>query len=194
MYRTEKSHMSHYFCATLQLHNSLVDCARDLFKPSKDTTMSLSLQWKEVILGSFVSDIISRIGYWPFSLRLPGLGPNCKREVFCSSFYWKLGWNFQPLISFLAFLFHKLRSKNNKLINCVIKGLINYFICYFKIILPSSLTLCIFIVNFHKSLQTYCVISSKVALKQVFMVFSREHCQIIVLQARKYDRPLSCVL
>jgi len=33
--------MSLYFHATLQLHNLLVDCARELFKPSKD---SASLQ------------------------------------------------------------------------------------------------------------------------------------------------------
>jgi len=30
--------MSHYFHATLQLHNSPVYCARELFKPLKDAT------------------------------------------------------------------------------------------------------------------------------------------------------------
>jgi len=41
--------------------------------------------------GFFVGDIINGVvlgifgwGYW-------ALGPNCKREVFHSSFYWKLG-------------------------------------------------------------------------------------------------------
>jgi len=28
--------LNHYFYTTLQLHNSPVDCARQLFKPSKD--------------------------------------------------------------------------------------------------------------------------------------------------------------
>jgi len=33
--------LSRYFHATLQLHNSLVDCARELFKSSKDSVSLL---------------------------------------------------------------------------------------------------------------------------------------------------------
>jgi len=34
---------------------------------------------KFLVLGSgfFVGDVISRVGFWPFWLRLPGPGPNC---------------------------------------------------------------------------------------------------------------------
>jgi len=39
----------------------------------------------------FVSNVISGVGFWPFCLRLPGLGPNSRGEDFRSSFYWKLG-------------------------------------------------------------------------------------------------------
>ena len=42
--------------------------------------------------------------------------------------------SFEPLIDFLAFLVQKLWSKINKLINCLIMGLINYFL-YFRSVL-----------------------------------------------------------
>jgi len=42
--------MSHYFHATVQLHNSPADCARELFKPSKDQA---SLYFPSKKLGSF---------------------------------------------------------------------------------------------------------------------------------------------
>jgi len=58
---------------------------RKLSNPQK-VEKSLSLQ----LIIFFVSDT-SWVGFWPFWLRFPGLGPNCKREVFHSSFYWKLG-------------------------------------------------------------------------------------------------------
>ena len=38
------------FCATLQPYNSPVDCARELLKPSKDSSKSSSLQWKRNFL------------------------------------------------------------------------------------------------------------------------------------------------
>jgi len=40
---------------------------------------------KNLVLGLdfFVSDVISGVGFWQFWLRLPGLGPNRKRDVFC---------------------------------------------------------------------------------------------------------------
>jgi len=41
--------------------------------------------------GFFVSNIISRVGFTPLWLRLPGPGPNRKREIFCSNFDWKPG-------------------------------------------------------------------------------------------------------
>ena len=37
IYRIWKSRMTRYLHATLQLHNSPVDCARELFKHSKDS-------------------------------------------------------------------------------------------------------------------------------------------------------------
>jgi len=39
----------------------------------------------------FVGDDISGIGLGLFGQDYRDLGPNCKREVFHSSFYWKLG-------------------------------------------------------------------------------------------------------
>jgi len=39
----------------------------------------------------FVGEVLSGVGFWPFWIRLFGLGPTCKRKVFRSGFYWKLG-------------------------------------------------------------------------------------------------------
>jgi len=52
-----------------------------------------------------VSDDISRVGFWLFRLRLPGIGPNCKREEFRSKFHWQftLGKNLCLLCLWLAF-------------------------------------------------------------------------------------------
>jgi len=41
----------------------------------------------------FVSDVISEVGFWPFRLMLPGLGPNRQTEVFRWSFHWKIDKN-----------------------------------------------------------------------------------------------------
>jgi len=80
---------------------------QQVFKPSMK---------KNLFSCVFMSGIISGVGFWPFWLRLPTPGPNCKVEVFCSSFY-----SFEPLIGFLAFLVQKLWPKNNKLINYLIR-------------------------------------------------------------------------
>ena len=77
IYHTLKCHMSHYFHATLQLHNSPDDCARDLFKPSKDSACLRICHEKKIWVLGF-SDVTksSEVGFWPFWLMLPGLGPN----------------------------------------------------------------------------------------------------------------------
>jgi len=56
------------FCTTLHLHNSPVDCAGELFKPSKDTASLLACNEKNYKVwdfGFFVGDIISgvRLGF-----------------------------------------------------------------------------------------------------------------------------------
>jgi len=40
--------LSHYFRATLQLHNLLVNCAKELFKPLKDLVSLLACNEKYV--------------------------------------------------------------------------------------------------------------------------------------------------
>jgi len=60
-----------------QQHNTSADCARELFKPSKDSARLLVCNEKNVIwFCFFVIAIISDVGFWPFWLTLPGLGPN----------------------------------------------------------------------------------------------------------------------
>jgi len=39
----------------------------------------------------FVGAIISGVGLGLLCWGYQALGPKCKRKVFCSSFYWKLG-------------------------------------------------------------------------------------------------------
>jgi len=100
--RMSKYHIELYFHATLQLHNSPGDCAKELFKPSKDSASPLVCNEKNVSFGFcfFVGDIISGIGFWPFWLRLPGnWAPTAKRKIFESSFHCKLGYNLR-LLSF----------------------------------------------------------------------------------------------
>jgi len=59
---------------SLQLHNSPVVCARELFKPS----VSLQVCNEKMIFGFgfFGSDILSGVGFGPFWLRSPGPVPN----------------------------------------------------------------------------------------------------------------------
>jgi len=79
----------------------------------------------------FVSDIISGVGFRLLWLRLPDPGPNHKREVFHSSFYWKPGQNLLSLlIGFLAFKVQKLWANNNKLITDLNRGLIHCFLVF----------------------------------------------------------------
>jgi len=52
---------------------SPVNFARKLFKPSKDFNSAI----KKILVFFFLSDIISEVGFWPFWLMLPSLGPNC---------------------------------------------------------------------------------------------------------------------
>jgi len=68
-----------------QQHSSSADCARELFKPLKDSA-SLLVCNEKTFFGFgflfFVSDIISEVGFWPFWLMLPGLGPNRYTKAF----------------------------------------------------------------------------------------------------------------
>jgi len=45
------------------------------------------LIWDFII---FVGDVTSGVSFWPFWLRLLGRGPSYRRELFHSSFYWKV--------------------------------------------------------------------------------------------------------
>jgi len=58
-------------------HSSSADCTRELFKPSKDAA-SLESAFKKKFWSFvfFVTDVISKVGFWPFCLMFPGLGPN----------------------------------------------------------------------------------------------------------------------
>jgi len=89
VYHTYKSHISYYFHATLQLHNSPVNCVRELFKPSKYVASLLVCNEKKLlVLGSrfFVGNITSGVGFWLFWLILFDPGPNHKREYFAKIF------------------------------------------------------------------------------------------------------------
>jgi len=62
-----------------QRPSSSADCARELFKPSKDSASLLVCTRKNFLdggCGFFVSGIISEVVLGPFWLMLPGLGPN----------------------------------------------------------------------------------------------------------------------
>jgi len=85
---TLKSWMSCYFHTTLQLHNSPANCARKLFKPSKDAATFLDCikKLESFRFGFYVGDIISVVGFRPFWPRLPGPGANCSREFFTQVF------------------------------------------------------------------------------------------------------------
>jgi len=54
------------FCLTYRPHSSSVDCARELFKPLKDSASLRVCNKKNVFLvlsfGFFVSDVISKVG------------------------------------------------------------------------------------------------------------------------------------
>ena len=73
--------LSYKLHATLQLHNSPADGARELFKPSKDSQSLLVLGF-----GSFVGDFISGVDFWPFWLRLPGSRPTARWKYFTQVF------------------------------------------------------------------------------------------------------------
>ena len=62
-----------------QCHSSSADCARVLFKPSKDLASLLACTQKKFLVGGcgfFVSDVISEVVFESFLLMLPGLAPN----------------------------------------------------------------------------------------------------------------------
>jgi len=65
------------FRLTYRPHSSSANCARELFKPSKDSASLWLCNEKNWGGGScyFVSDIISEVSYWPFWLLVPDLGP-----------------------------------------------------------------------------------------------------------------------
>jgi len=57
------------FQLTYQPHGSSADCARELFKPSKDWASHQLCNEKIILVLGFefsVSDVISKVGLWPF--------------------------------------------------------------------------------------------------------------------------------
>ena len=66
IYCTWKSGKPGIFCLTYRPHSSSVDCARELFKPLKDSASLRVCNKKNVFLvlsfGFFVSDVISKVG------------------------------------------------------------------------------------------------------------------------------------
>jgi len=93
-------------------HNLPVNWAKELFKPSKDAVASLHVFWL----------VCLRLGAQP---QQGSVSVKFLLETRLESE------PFEPLIAFLAFLIQKLRSKINKIINYLIKGLIKYFV-YFR--------------------------------------------------------------
>jgi len=81
---TSKSRIEHvvlcYFPTTLQLHNSPGDCARKLFKCSKDVAslkVCIEKNWQVLDFSFFVSDVISGVGLGHFSPCYLALDVNC---------------------------------------------------------------------------------------------------------------------
>jgi len=72
------------FRLTYQPHSSSADCAKELFKPSKDSA-SLRVCNEKTILGIcfFVSNVISKVGFW---LQVPDLGPITRLKYFSEVF------------------------------------------------------------------------------------------------------------
>ena len=107
--------MSHLKTINLHHHNSLADCARELFKCSEDLASLLDCIKKIGRFWIFVGDIISGIGFRPFCLRLPG--PQPLDGIFWPKFLLETrleSESFEPLIGFLVFLLQKFWSENNK--------------------------------------------------------------------------------
>jgi len=70
---------------SFQLHKSLTICIGQQFKLSKDAASLLD--YNEKIIGKFgflffVGEGISRVGFWPFWLGLPGPGPQRPEGIF----------------------------------------------------------------------------------------------------------------
>jgi len=108
VYFTYKSCISSYFRATLQLHNSPVDYAGKLFKPSKDLASLLDDNEKIICrFWVFVGDVVSGVGlggFWPslsgLSILLKFLLETRLKSKSC-----------KPLNYFLVFLVKKLWPK-----------------------------------------------------------------------------------
>jgi len=61
---------------TFQLHNSSVNCTRELFKPSRDAaSFRICSEKKLGGFGFFVYHVINGVCFWPFWLKLPDPGP-----------------------------------------------------------------------------------------------------------------------
>ena len=105
-----------------QLHSSSSDCARELFKPSKDWASLWVSNEKIFGLGFFffLSDVISEVGFWPFwpmDVIWPRAQPLDRSVSLKFSLEARLeSKSVEPLINFLAFLVQKLWYKINKLL------------------------------------------------------------------------------
>jgi len=70
---------SSIFWLSYQSHSSSADCARELFKPSKDLASLLVCNEKNFLVlgvGFYMSGIKSEVFFRPFWLMLPGLEHN----------------------------------------------------------------------------------------------------------------------
>jgi len=71
--------VNHCFCATLQIHNSPIDCAKELFKPSKDSASLRVCNDKNIfgwVFVFFVGGVISGVGFGHFGQLYQPLDPN----------------------------------------------------------------------------------------------------------------------
>jgi len=77
------------FRLTYQLYSSSADCDKELFKPSKHlASLQVRNEKKRLVLGLgfVVSDVVSKVGFWPFWLLVPDLGPAARRKYFAEVF------------------------------------------------------------------------------------------------------------
>ena len=107
-------------------HNLPVDCAKELFKPSR-LSKSSGLQQKKFCF--FVIEIISEVGFWPFLAQVTWPGPKPLDRIILLKFSMETmleSVSFEPVVNFLEFLLQKLWSKINKLIDSLIMRLITH--------------------------------------------------------------------
>ena len=112
----EFSLKSSIFHVSQQRHNSSADCARDLFKPSKDSGSLRVWNEKNFGFGFFMSDVINEVGLGHFDSCYLALGPTTRWSISLKfSQETRLeSKTFGPLMNFIVFLVQKLWHKKTK--------------------------------------------------------------------------------